>query len=207
MDISAFLVGLAVFAILACILYPREIRRGIEFGLAKLFDESDEEFEQQAGKGSLSEKELSVLASTLVMFGSSECPHCAAAKEAIIEIAGEASVENNTVRFFELTGDTTAVANKFEIKHIPAFIWFDGEGKPNRMEGGGYDTLKAFYDEVVVGKVGNVSAPAPVTDVAGRDGEVQATAEAGRDGEVEVEEEEEEEGEQEQEELPPLSEV
>ena len=167
MDLQAFLIGLSVFAILACLLYPREIRSSLEAGLKYLLDDDDnapnspsDPDEKEKGENGEEEEEESLAAeheritekelldtppkSALVMFGSRTCPHCGAASEALRDIA-EGRMGKD-VFIFELR-DASAVAKKFKIKHVPTFIWFGADGSFVQMEGGGYDALHTFLKE------------------------------------------------------------
>lgn len=160
MDLQAFLIGLAVFAILACLLYPEEIRGLLRDAAAWILDEPlDEESEfglpgERIDKARALEKPRS----TLLMFGSSTCPHCGGALEALREIAGERIGEDIFV--YELGSKSTAeVATAYKIKHVPAFVWVDKDGGLTEMEGGGFDALKAFVHDVC--KDGD-AAPKPI---------------------------------------------
>ena len=154
MEISTFLIVLAIFAILACLLYPAEIRSALERSVSYVLDGEDASPEHHSNneKFTLPGERISkqdVLAAprkSLVMFATNSCPHCAGALSALREIAGDRMGQDMYV--YEVGDKSTfEAADKYKIKHVPAFVWFDAEGKAEHMEGGGYEALKAFIAE------------------------------------------------------------
>ncbi len=175
MEISVFLVALAIFAILACLLYPAEIRSALERSVSYVLGgdlDMDEDPKRQLNeeKFLLPGERISkqdVLAGprkSLVMFATNSCPHCAGALSALREIGGDRMGQD--IYVYEVGDKSTfEAADKYKIKHVPTFVWFDAEGKPEHMDGGGYEALKAFIAEKSDAlKSGAVKSVAPKED-------------------------------------------